>query len=43
VITLVGGQLVLERLFALDTVLPVVIEFIGGIVLIALLVRAGRR
>lgn len=40
---LVGGQLVLERLFALDAVLPVAIEFVGGIALIGLLVRAGRR
>ncbi len=42
VIALVGGQLVLERVFALDAVLPVVIEFVGGIVLIALLVRGVR-
>lgn len=43
VVALVGGQLVLERLFALDAVLPIVIEFVGGVVLIALLVRTGRR
>lgn len=43
VVALVGGQLVLERLFALDAVLPVVIEFVGGVVLIALLVWTGRR
>lgn len=43
VIALVGGQLVLERLFALDAVLPVMIEFVGGIVLIGLLVRTGRQ
>ena len=42
-ITLVGGQLVLERVFALDAVLPIVIEFVGGIVLIALLARTARR
>lgn len=42
VIALVGGQLVLERVFALDAVMPVVIEFVGGIVLIALLVRSVR-
>jgi len=42
VIALVGGQLVLERVFALDAVLPVVIEFVGGIVLIVLLVRGVR-
>lgn len=41
-IALVGGQLILERGFALNAALPIVIEFIGGIVLIALLVR-GRR
>jgi iron complex transport system permease protein len=42
-IALIGGQLVLERVFALDALLPVVIEFVGGIVLIVLLVRKVRR
>ncbi len=43
ILTLVGGQLVLERVFALNAALPMVIEFIGGIVLIGLLARAARR
>ncbi len=41
--TLVGGQLVLERVFALNAALPMVIEFAGGVVLIALLIRTSRR
>ena len=43
VITLVGGQTILEHLFGLDTVLSVIVEFVGGIVFIMLLVRGGRR
>ncbi|MFH5821939.1 iron chelate uptake ABC transporter family permease subunit [Georgenia sp. AZ-5] len=43
VITLVGGQAVLEHVFGLDTVLSVIIEFLGGIVFIALLVRGAKR
>ena len=43
VLTLVGGQVVLEHAFGLNTVLSVVIEFVGGIVFILLLVRGGRR
>ncbi|WP_418606879.1 iron chelate uptake ABC transporter family permease subunit [Georgenia sp. SUBG003] len=43
VITLVGGQTILEHVFGLDTVLSVIIEFVGGIVFIMLLVRGGRR
>lgn len=43
VITLAGGQLVLERVFALNAALPMVIEFVGGAVLIALLIRSSRR
>ena len=39
VITLVGGQAVLEHLFKLS----VVIEFLGGIVFLVLIVRGGRR
>lgn len=40
-ITLVLGQLVLERLLGFDTALAVVIEFLGGIVFIVLLLRRG--
>ncbi|MCW5696447.1 MAG: iron chelate uptake ABC transporter family permease subunit [Bauldia sp.] len=42
-IALVGGQLVLERVFALNASLSMVIEFIGGVVFIALLVRRGQQ
>jgi iron complex transport system permease protein len=41
VIALVGGQLVLERVFAFDTALSIVIEFVGGIVFIALLLKGS--
>ena len=43
VICLVGGQLVLERVFAFDTALSIVIEFAGGIVFLALLIRGVAR
>lgn len=42
-ILLIGGQVILERVFAFDTALAVIIEFIGGIVFILLVVRKGRR
>ncbi|MFC4172481.1 iron chelate uptake ABC transporter family permease subunit [Microvirga sp. GCM10011540] len=40
---LVGGQLILERVFAFDTALSIVIEFVGGIVFLALLIRGTAR
>jgi iron complex transport system permease protein len=43
VITLVGGQTILEHLFGMDTVLSVIVEFVGGIVFIMLLIRGGKR
>ena len=43
VICLVGGQFVLEHVFALDTALSVVIEFAGGILFIVLLMKRGVR
>lgn len=43
VIVLVGGQLVLERMFNMNTVLSVIINFVGGVYFIALLVRESRR
>jgi iron complex transport system permease protein len=43
IICIVGGQLVLERIFAFDTALSIVIEFVGGIVFLALLVRGTAR
>lgn len=42
-IFLVGGQLILERVFAFDTALSIVIEFLGGIVFLALLIRGSSR
>ncbi len=39
IITLLAGQLVLERVFSFDTSLSVIIEFVGGIVFIVLLLR----
>lgn len=39
VLLLVGGQAILEQLFGLNTVLSVIIEFVGGIVFIWLVVR----
>ncbi|MBW4721351.1 iron chelate uptake ABC transporter family permease subunit [Saccharothrix obliqua] len=43
VVALVGGQLVLERVFSLDTALSVIINFVGGIYFIALLIREAKR
>ncbi|UVF21420.1 iron chelate uptake ABC transporter family permease subunit [Microvirga terrae] len=43
VICIVGGQLVLERIFAFDTALSIVIEFLGGIVFLALLIKGTTR
>lgn len=43
IIALVGGQLVLERVFAFNSALSIVIEFLGGLVFIALLLRHNGR
>ncbi|MFC0862879.1 iron chelate uptake ABC transporter family permease subunit [Sphaerimonospora cavernae] len=43
VIVLVGGQLILERVFSLNTALSVIVNFLGGVYFIALLVRESRR
>ncbi len=43
VICLVGGQLILERVFAFDTALSIVIEFLGGILFLVLLIRGIAR
>ncbi|TWG92363.1 iron complex transport system permease protein [Mesorhizobium sp. J18] len=40
---LVGGQVVLERVFGLDAALSMIIEFIGGIFFILLVVRGAAR
>lgn len=43
VICLVGGQTLLERAFAFDTALSIIIEFLGGIVFIFLVLRRSAR
>ncbi len=43
VILLVGGQMLVERVFAFGTALGLIVEFVGGIAFIALLVARGRR
>lgn len=43
VICLVGGQTVLERIFAFNTALSIIIEFIGGIVFIVMVIRGAAR
>lgn len=43
VICLVGGQTILERLFAFNTALAIIIEFLGGVVFIILVLRGAMR
>lgn len=43
IITLVGGQTVLERVFAFDTALPIIVEFAGGIFFILVLLKGSLR
>ncbi|WP_067172021.1 iron chelate uptake ABC transporter family permease subunit [Microtetraspora niveoalba] len=43
VTVLAGGQLVLERVFTMNTALSVIINFVGGAYFIALLIRESRR
>jgi iron complex transport system permease protein len=43
VLALVGGQLVLERVFSFNSSLSVIIEFLGGLMFLALLVRGSSR
>ena len=43
IICLVGGQVVLERIFAFNTALSIIIEFLGGIVFIGLILKRGAR
>ena len=40
---LVGGQTLLERVFAFDTALSIIIEFVGGVVFIILVLRRAAR
>lgn len=43
IVALVGGQLLIERVFAFSTTLSVVINFTGGIYFLALLLRQANR
>lgn len=43
VICLVGGQTLFERVFAFDTALSIIIEFMGGLVFIILVIRGAAR
>lgn len=43
IIALVGGQTLLERVFAFDTALSIIIEFLGGVVFILLVLRRSAR
>lgn len=43
IVCLVGGQTILERVFAFDTALSIIIEFLGGIVFIILVLRRTAR
>jgi iron complex transport system permease protein len=43
IIALVGGQTLLERVFAFDTALSIIIEFLGGLVFIVLVLRRSAR
>ncbi len=43
VVCLVGGQTLLERVFAFDTALAIIIEFVGGLVFILLVIRGAAR
>ena len=43
IISIVGGQIVLERLFGFETALSIVIEFLGGLIFIILLLRGVSR
>lgn len=43
IICIVGGQTILERVFAFNTALSIIIEFLGGLVFIILLVRGNAR
>ena len=40
---LVGGQVILERVFAFNTALAIIVEFVGGVVFLIMLVRGAVR
>lgn len=43
VVTLVGGQMLLERVLGFGTALSIVIDFVGGVTFLLILFRTGRR
>jgi iron complex transport system permease protein len=43
VIALVGGQVILERVFGFNSALSIIIEFVGGLVFIFMLLRGAKR
>jgi iron complex transport system permease protein len=43
VVTLVGGQTILERVFRFDTALSIIVEFLGGLVFLLLVLRGAAR
>ena len=42
-VTLVGGQTILERVFRFDTALSIIVEFLGGLVFLFLVLRGAAR
>lgn len=43
IVTLVGGQTILERVFRFDTALSIIVEFLGGLVFLLLVLRGAAR
>ncbi|WP_375598563.1 iron chelate uptake ABC transporter family permease subunit [Devosia sp. Naph2] len=43
IIALIGGQVILERVFGFDSALAIIIEFVGGVVFIAMLLKGNRK
>ncbi|HWJ87528.1 MAG TPA: iron chelate uptake ABC transporter family permease subunit [Pelagibacterium sp.] len=43
IVALVGGQTLFERVFAFDTALSIIVEFLGGLVFIILILRGAAR
>ncbi|WP_062118247.1 iron chelate uptake ABC transporter family permease subunit [Aureimonas sp. AU40] len=43
IVTLVGGQTILERVFRFDTALSIIVEFLGGLVFLVLVLRGAAR
>jgi len=43
IIFLVGGQMILERVFSFNSSLSIMIDFLGGLLFIVLVLRGGRK